>query len=310
MTNPNPNQSNIDMIMTIARKIMERASHGDTNYETDSETLVKRIAQLAAMGAQLEHFRVMEYLAIVEIMNAHYAEALERLLAARRGYAGLDADTTEREISVLNNIGELFRLIADYPRALERFNEAITLGQAAGVLETNPNMSVLHANLGLTYIALNELDLADAALQAALSLYKSNNHQNLLSAIETQRAIATLRWLRGDLASAWDATKLAMTFVRDDSTFMQTCHVLLTQARIATDDPNYTQAQADDFVSQAQAMVSQIKAPAVRATVWLEEAHLQRIHGDPQIAEAFAHLARTVYEEHNMIEGVAIASTI
>lgn len=302
----NPNQAAIEMILNLSRQIVNRASHGDCDYEKDSESLLKRIKQLESMNAPREKGLVMTYLAVVEIMTGRYTQALERMIQARKFFQSLPHAVRD-ELSALNNTGELFRMIGDYQRAAERFNEGIQLAHASGTAVSDPNVSIMYTNLGLANVMLKRLDEADAAFAIAHDMYKGGSHQHGLSMIETWRGIAEVRLLRGNVAGAWDAVRLALQLAQDKDIYFQGGQALLCAAHIAAQDPQPATTAAA-YVEAAAATVGKIEASSVQAIVWLEEAYYQRAYGTSAAADQFAQMARTIYEQHGMVEGMAIAA--
>lgn len=308
MTSVDPNRAAIDMIVNLSRQIVNRASHGDCDYARDSESLLKRIKQLESLNAVREKGLLMMYLAVVEIMTARYTQALERMIQARKLFQTLP-DATRDELSALNNIGELFRLIGDYERAAERFNEGIQIAHATGTATTDPNVSIMYTNLGLANMMLKRLPEAEAAFGVAQDMYKAATHQHRLSIIETWRGVAEVRLLAGNLQGAWNAVRLALELAQGKDIYFQGSQALLTASHVAAKDPAST-TLAEAYVQSAIETSSKIGATSVQATIWLEEAYYQRTYGTSEAVNRFANMARAIYEQHGMVEGIAIAGRI
>ncbi|MFC3417548.1 tetratricopeptide repeat-containing sensor histidine kinase [Algoriphagus hitonicola] len=133
-------------------------------------------------------------LALLSYNRGDYRSALENHEKASRIFEELDL--RKNLINSLANTGVVFLALADYPKALEYFLEAMKKTENGDIWERG-NIS---NNLGLVYKNLGEFTQADSVYQVAVAEYEKNG--NLQAQANSLGNLAAVKQLQGELVLA------------------------------------------------------------------------------------------------------------
>jgi len=306
---PNRKHELIEMIMKMATPVWQRSIMGQSNYEQDKAAYMRYIKQLEEIGAVVPKAVMFGFWGVLEMVHARYTVALDKMqeaLELLRQYG--NEKTLEYQMAIMNNIGEVYRIVGNYERAVEQYQRVVEF-MADNNLRDNPTASIFYSNLGAVQMMLGNLDAAEAALELAIQRYQGKRWDHQMGIIESWRVLADVRLLRGNVAGAWDALKVAQSSseIKDRDLLAAKAHLTATHI-IAHDSPN--DESIEGHIEAAERHIANIKTPSAQAVVWLEEAYYQRLYGTPEAAARFAAKARAIFESYAMVEGIAISARV
>lgn len=168
-----------------------------------------RQAELAAArpNAQLEQARAEAWIALVDKAEGDYAAALRRYEQAAQLLRA--AGRLHAHLYLLNNLGNLLRLLGRLPEARQVLHEGLQLARAHGQLEDEP---FLLTNIALVHEAAGDFDAAHPWAERAVASATEHGEPMIEAAARMARArtlAAACRQAPPALPDVWAALSIA-----------------------------------------------------------------------------------------------------
>ena len=113
-----------------------------------------------------------------------------------------------RRWTILESLGQWHAILANTPRAVERFEQAIALPATSGWSSTPGGRVRLHCMAAMTLITAGNIELAEAHLQQALA--EVDEQADTAEVADLYYNVAQLHWHKGEYHEAFQAAQRSL----------------------------------------------------------------------------------------------------
>jgi tetratricopeptide (TPR) repeat protein len=272
----------INMIDQIRQQIYARLFRGEMNFSADINLLRKQIGIAKQMGAAILQGRLYECMALVYFFQGDSEQAL---ISYDQAYAVYQLEGEQGWMAnCRSNMGELYRMLCQYDRALPFYEEAL---QQAAPLQDVAKKSIIESNAGLNFLALGRYSEAETCFESVLTQTAAEPWLYVVALMEARRGLGEVYLAKGDTLNAWRNALEAMRLAQNDSDHLTLADIYLVCAHIAARDPQAT-SKPDVYYRKSRELLTTDTAPVLLARAWIGEAHYQARMGNIDASRTFA----------------------
>ena len=284
-------------------KMYDRILNEDINYDADVAMLTRWVEIAEREGIYVEVGRNLNFLGLINAHVGYPSKAIDYHEQARQAF--IKSDAIDYIALMQNNIGEIYRMTLQDKAAVDYYLLAIE--QLNNITEGEAERFALmaHNNLGLTYLALRQFDLAENYFDVSLKRVFKSAWQHIEVFVETRYGLAEIALSRQDLAQAWEWSNIAVEYSQSQDNHRLQAAALWTQSHIAEIDPDSPNSMAF-YDDQAKQILIQSPNFGGIARYLLAEAYYQKQNRQYKKANILAREAQVYYQRGNL-EEVSIA---
>jgi len=299
-------ESVLALLNRIRSEIYEKTLQGTIQYERDYKILLKHLDIARDLNQPIIVGRTFNMLGIVEQYMGHSESAVVYYNQAYETFAQINNIPLMSLIK--NNLGELYRLARDYPQALRFYEEAKNL--LVGTEEdTIRSRALIDSNLGLTFLAMQNIPAAKRQLLSFLELVKDETWLHMDALLEARCGLAEVFLAEQNYAEAWANANLALHLASGRGHTVVLADIHFTRAHIAQADTSSTLLPQMIYNEAREALNMQTSQVSTARALY-QEALYQQQRGNQERARQFAQEAHAIFAELGMEERAVHAAAL